>query len=237
MPPVVKLYHGTTERIGRLAIKEGLRPRKLTGKSNWKHFVESHPSLVYLTKAYAPYYALQVVRGKKIAIVEIETNLLDEFKLLPDEDFIEQATRCDKQNKTRIEGKTIAERTEYIRNHLDEFSGFWGTSVEHLGNCAYEGIIPKTAITRLAIIDISKCGEMCFEANEPIITIMNYRLCGTQFRMLTRWFMGETVTMDEWFKTQSVNPSNYLPKKERVSAIKKFSGVLANQEGIQIITP
>ena len=232
---LVKLYHGTTERIGRLALKEGLRPRKLTGKSNWKNFVESHPSLVYLTKAYAPYYALQVVRGKKLAIVEIETNSLDVFKMRPDEDFIEQVTRQDKQNKTAIEGKTISERTEYVRNHLDEFSGFWRTSVEHLGNCAYEGVVPKTAITRVAVVDISKCQAMCAEALEPIISIMNYRICGPQLRMLTQWFMGETVTVEEWFKTQSVNPLNYLSEKEKVSAVRKFSKILANQEGIQVI--
>ena len=232
----MKLYHGTTgERLP--ALKEGLRLEKLTGQSNWKHFVESHPSLVYLTKAYAAYYALQVVRGKKIAIVEIETNLLDEFKMLPDEDFIEQVTRHDKQNKTGIEGKTISERTEYVRNHLEEFSGFWRMSVENLGTCAYEGTIPKTAITRVAVVDISKCGEMCAEALEPIISIMNYRICGPQFRMLTRWFMGESVTVEEWFRTQSVNPLNYLPRKERDLALKKFSKILANQEGIQIISP
>jgi hypothetical protein len=233
----VKLYHGTTEKIGRLALKEGLRPRKMTGKSNWKNFVESHPSLVYLTKAYAPYYALQVVRGKKMAIVEIETNLLDEFKMLPDEDFVEQATRHDKQNKTRIEGKTVNERTEYIRNHLEEFSGFWRTSVEYLGNCAYEGVIPKTAITRLAIIDISKCGEMCAEALEPIISIMNYRVCGPQYRILTKWFMGETVTVEEWFKTQSPNALSLLSEKEKASEIKKLSKILANQRCIEVLKP
>src|SRR5580658_8271953 len=123
IPPFVKMYHGTTERIGRLALKEGLRPRKLTGKSNWKNFVESHPSLVYLTKAYAPYYALQVMRGKKMAIVEIESDSLDELKMRPDEDFIEQATRLDEKNGAGIIGRTINERTEYVRNHLAEFSG------------------------------------------------------------------------------------------------------------------
>jgi hypothetical protein len=233
----MKLYHGTTERIGRLALKEGLRPRKLTGKSNWKHTVESHPSLVYLTTAYAPYYALQVVKGKKISIVEIETDLLDEFKMRPDEDFMEQATRLDKKNDAGIIGKTINERTEYIRNHLEEFSGFWRTSVEYLGNCAYEGIIPKTAINRIAVIDTSKCQAMCFEAIEPIITVMNYKICGAQYRMLTKWFMGEPVSVEEWFKTQSVNPLNFLPKKERDSAIKKFSKILANQGCIKIIKP
>ena len=78
---------------GRQAKTEGLRPRKLTGKSNWKHIVESNPSLIYLTTAYAPYYALCAVdgnKGEKIAIVEIETDLLNESNFRPDEDFIEQ---------------------------------------------------------------------------------------------------------------------------------------------------
>jgi hypothetical protein len=99
------------------------------------------------------------------------------------------------------------------------------------------GIIPQKAITRIAVVDISKCGEMCAEALEPIISIMNYRICGPQFRLLTKWFMGEPVSVEEWFKTQSVNPLNYLPKKEKGSVIKKFSEILANQESVEIIKP
>jgi hypothetical protein len=112
---ILKIYHGTTEKIGRQALTEGLKPRKLTGKSNWKHSVESNPSLVYLTTAYAPYYALQSIKkfkGEKIAIIEIETDLLDKTKLRPDEDFIEQATRRDEKNGAGIVGETMNKRTE-----------------------------------------------------------------------------------------------------------------------------
>jgi hypothetical protein len=238
MPPAVKLYHGTTETIGRQAKTEGLRPRKLTGKSNWKHVVESNPSLIYLTTAYAPYYALHAVNGnknEKISIVEVETDLLDETNLRPDEDFIEQATSLDKKNTVGIRGKTVNQRTKYIRNRLDEFSGFWKQSVEHLGNCGFKGIITGEAITKVSVVDISKCKFMCSEALEAVITLANYSVCGAQYRMLTRWFMGEPVTVEEWFKTQSVNPLNYLEDEEKTSGMKKVSKILARQSCIEII--
>jgi hypothetical protein len=165
IPPIVKLYHGTSERIGRLALTKGLSPRKLTGQSNWKHMVESHPDLVYLTTVYAPYFGLQAAKGKKMAIVEVETDLLDEFKMLPDEDFIEQVTRADKKNKVGIEGRTLNERTEYIRNYLDEFSGFWRQSSEFpdlqksgIGQVisSLTGDVPKHAPSHYAATSIHK---------------------------------------------------------------------------------
>jgi hypothetical protein len=47
--------------------------------------------------------------------------------------------------------------------------------------------------------------------------------------------MGEPVTVDEWFQTQSVNPLDYLDDKEKASTVKKFSKILANQTCIEII--
>jgi hypothetical protein len=230
------LYHGTTEAIGRQAKAEGLRPRRLTGKSNWKHIVESNPSLIYLTTAYAPYYALQAVnKGEKISIVEIETDLLKESNFRPDEDFIEQVTGLDKKNIAGIKGKTMSQRTTYIRNHLDEFSAFWKPSLEHLGNCGYKGVITGKAITRVSVVDISKCVAMCSEVLEAVITLANYSVCGSQYRMMTRWFMGEPVTAEDWFKTQSVNSLDYMNEKEKASPVKKISKMLASQECIEII--
>lgn len=210
----------------------------MTGQSNWKHTVESNPSLIYLTTAYVPYYALQAVKNlkkEKIAIVEIETDLLDESRLRPDEDFIEQATRRDETNKAGIIGKTMYERTQYIRNHIDEFSNSWKLSVEHLGNCAYKGVIKPAAITRVSVVDISKCRAMCFEAIEPTISLMNYKFCGRQYRMLNKWFMGEKVTVEEWFQTQTV-PLTFFNEKQKASAIKMMAKKLANQSCIEVIS-
>jgi hypothetical protein len=236
--PPVKLYHGTTEKIGRLALKEGLRPRVLTGKSNWKHTVESHPSLIYMTSVYAPYYALQAAEdlGKgKIAIVEVDTNLLDVSNFMPDEDFVEQATRLSKKRNAGIKGNTPDNRLKYIRDHLDDFADLWQQSIQFLGTCAYRGTIPKEAITRVAVVHIAKCKVMCFEAGEPVISIMNYNVCAPEFRMLTKWFMGEPVTLEEWLQSQSPNALNFLPETERESARKKIAKALANQKGIQVI--
>ena len=217
---------------------EGLRPRKLTGRSNWKHIVESNPSLIYLTTTYAPYYALQTVnKGERIAILEIETEMLGEFNFRPDEDFMEQVTSLDKTNKAGIRGKTVKQRTKYIRNHLDEFTDFWKPSIEHLGNCGYKGIISPKAITKISVVNISKCQAMCGEALDAVITLANFKFCGNQYRLLTRWFMGETVVVDEWFENQSVNPLDYMDAAEKKSTIKKFATKLANQGCIKIIKP
>ena len=235
----MKIYHGTTAAVAKRALAEGLKPRNATGKSNWKHSVESNPSLIYLTTTYAPYYALQGAqkrKGEKIAIIEIETDLLDETKMRPDEDFIEQVTRRDKKNSAGIVGDTMNERTAYIRNHIDEFDKSWKLSVEHLGICAYKGVI-KDAITRVAVVDVSKCRSMCFEAQEPTITLINFKICGKQYQLLNRWFMGEPVTVEEWFKNQSANPLNYMDEKQKASAIRKMSARLANQSCIKIIFP
>ena len=152
-------------------------------------------------------------KGEKISIIEVETDLLDESNFRPDEDFIEQVTGLDKQNAAGIKGKTTIQRTKYIRNHLDEFSGFWKSSLEHLGNCGYKGVITGKAITKVAVVDISRCKEMCFEAVEPVITLMNFKICGKQFRMINRWFMGEPISVEEWFQNQSVNPLSFTDEK------------------------
>ena len=52
---------------------------------------------------------------------------------------------------------------------------------------------------------------------------------------MTRWFMGETVTVEDWFKTQSVNSLGYLNEKEKASTVKKISRMLASQRCIEII--
>ena len=54
----MKLYHGTTEAVARKALREGLRTRSETGSTgNWQHTVSSPTDRVYLTEAYAPYFA------------------------------------------------------------------------------------------------------------------------------------------------------------------------------------
>jgi len=68
------LYHGTSERVAKLALKQGLWPREDTKDSgNWDHTVPASPHHVYLTRAYAPYFAAQKAGdGERWGIVQVE---------------------------------------------------------------------------------------------------------------------------------------------------------------------
>ena len=87
----------------------------------------------------------------------------------------------------------------------------------------------------MSVVDISKCQILCSEVLESVITLANYRVCGAQNRLLTRWFLGESVTVEEWFKTQSVNPLSYMDEEEMAIAIKTMTKKLSNQKCIKII--
>jgi hypothetical protein len=90
----MKLYHGCSETTARLVMEHGLLPRKFSkSKGNWKHTVNSNTNMVYLTAAYAPYFAVHatdIQKNERMAIVEVDVDLLDHNKMFPDEDFVEQ---------------------------------------------------------------------------------------------------------------------------------------------------
>lgn len=59
------LYHGTSSKYLPSILREGIKPRKLTRQSNWKTTIESRNDMVYLTNAYALYFAICSLRQKK----------------------------------------------------------------------------------------------------------------------------------------------------------------------------
>lgn len=196
----MKLYHGTSERVARLAMTEGLCPRFESGvESVW----EDHPSsehYVYLTVAYAAYFAMQATeKGERWAIIEIDTDLLPDDgtgcdHLYPDEDFLEQATRNQELPEDwGLNGASMEVRTEWFRANLWRFGHLWEDSIKGLGNCAHGGVIPPEAITRVSFVDPKGIGAMRFMAADPMISLMNYAFCQHKYKALTRWFMGDTV--------------------------------------------
>lgn len=190
----MKLYHGTTEAVARAAFKNGLQPRAHTGAdSNWKDNPSS-PDLVYLTTAYAPYFAMAACEnGESWGIVEVDTTDLETARFQPDEDFIEQASR----GNELIPVSGIVERTAWVRYRLDNFAHHWRDSIEGLGNCAYAGEVPGIAVTRVAIFDPSSNQMVTTVAKDPTITLLNYAIMGGKYRALSRWFMGEDITPND----------------------------------------
>lgn len=197
----MKLYHGTNAANLDAIRKRGIEPR---GKriGNWRHTVLSHPDCVYLTSAYAIYYGgcATKVHGNpdaKIAVLEIDTGRLDPFKLYPDEDFLMHATSESDLPHHAPKDRPMQYRTRWYRRRLREFAEHWPASVEHLGNCCYEGVVPMAAVTRIATLDHLTYGMLYAIGMDPVIGLGNYRVCGAKYRNFTHWLFGDPLEEDQ----------------------------------------
>jgi hypothetical protein len=233
----VKLYHGTTAKVAELALVEGLQPRgERTG--NWEHSIESNPNAVYLTSAYAPYFAVASGEvGEDLAIIEVDTDLLCQYLLIPDEDFLEQGTRgqpLDDHPELNALGDDMLKRTEWFREHAYEhFQHAWELSVEHLGNCAYSAVIPPEAMTRASAFGWDDNAWMIGHALDPCISLLNYQICGSKYRHLTQWFMGEPIDARKLTHMGSDVEWEMIPEHAR----EEFAKQVADQSGLRLIKP
>ncbi len=201
----MKLYHGTSEAVARLAITEGLKTRENSGsKGNWEHSIDSAPDRVYMSVAYAGYFAYCATEsGEPWGIVEIDTDLLCEDLLLPDEDFLEQASQNEDVPEDSIfDGLREAHalttvndrmkaRTAFYRDNAFMFGHLWSDSIKFLGNCCYWGNVPSEAISRVTVFD-PKSNHDIYMSVDPTITLMNYRFCAQKYKAITRWLAGYT---------------------------------------------
>lgn len=188
------LYHGTSGFVARKAVEDGLQPRRNHGVSNWKHTVESHPDCVYLTDIYGPYFAMTASKDGEMGLIEIDSDLLDTRQMVPDEDFLEQASR----SKVFHRKRDMKARTTSLRKSLKQYSGLWRQSVQQLGTCAYYGAIPSSAITRVSVLKPESNPEIITMFSDPTITILNHRFCFDVYKMLTNWMMGEEVSVNRF---------------------------------------
>ena len=233
----MKLYHGTSGRVARRALTEGLLPRSKTGsEGNWEHSCPSNPDLVYLTSAYAPYFAMTASEpGELWGIVEVDTDLLADYDMLPDEDFLEQASRQQElPEEWGLNDSSMEDRTRWFREHLCQFQHLWEQSIEHLGNCAHEGGISPKAITRIALYDSKTNPSLSMMAMDPAICLMNYRFCGDKYRALCRWMMGEDVSPALFLGIPGLDPDAEIdgPLKQMVE---QYAPMLAMRDGLEIL--
>lgn len=176
------LYHGTSGTVARLSLTEGLVPRGKK-KSNWH--MASGKDRVYLTDAYAPYFAAQASSDKDEpwGIIKVSTSLLDIQSLVPDEDWLEQAGR----GRDGVPG-SMAQRTRSYRGKAAHFAHRWTDSLRGLGTCAHLGPIPASAISAVSLFRFKSNPYVGTMACDPSITLLNYAFMGQKYRNLTRWF-------------------------------------------------
>ena len=184
------MYHGTSTEVLEKILNSGIKPRHKESQSNWEEF-PSKPGYVYLTNAYALYFAISAIKNTdnlKCVIIEIETDYLRQNRLCPDEDFIGQV-------QSRQEGISIKEATN--RCVPLDYRQYWKISVEKMGNCCYFGKIPVSAITRYAIIDLKINYILAAMGLDPTISILNFSLLSKKYISLIQHIFDGTEVYDE----------------------------------------
>lgn len=201
----MKLYHGTTASNLNSILDRGLMPR---GKrdSRW----DDNPSRadsVYLTDSYAPYFCFAGSDAKQMGlVVEVDTERLNDERLLPDEDACEQIMR----GKDDVKGD-LQERVKHYRRLLHCYSGRgqWQISLKFLGTCAHHGKIFPRQITRIAVIPSSYL--LFWDAQ---ISRINYAILGAKYRAMTARLFGDPpeadARMDTWWKMPMEHEVIYL---------------------------
>lgn len=206
------LYHGTNRARAQKILREGfIKTGGMGAPSNWKHTVESHPNAVYLTVAYAGYFAFTATKKKaKACVLEIDSDKLP-GRLGADEDAIEQARRMADDTPKDWDMK---KRTQYYQQYI--FNVEYTKSLQTLGNCTHEGPIPVSAITRIIEIDYDAMARMVVRGMDPQISVLNYRFMGGYYRAHTAWLAGrdpDPADMPQRVKWPSLDPTE--PPVER----------------------
>jgi len=188
----MKLYHGTSETRLHAILRDGIVPRgERDDEGQWEN-APSRPDCVYLTQLYAPYFALAACEnGERWAILEIDTDELDEEQFLPDEDWLEQQLRAEGHDAGlgHPEGASMKERTAICRENLEFFQEYWRDSLKGLGNCSYQDAIPVEAIKRIALVD-SKEAWFLDQATDPCISLMNCAVMRQKYENIIDWVFG-----------------------------------------------
>ena len=183
----MKLYHGTNSNHLGDIFEKGIRPRG-TRDGNWEK-CPSRSDCVYLTDAYGFFYAgASVEETGTMCILEVE---VDTEKLLPDEDFIEQAMRPTVQEET--EDYNVLAVTWEIRDNLEQYREYWQASLVGLGNVAHQDTIQPHQVTRYALVD-----DMAFLMSfDPVICLANYGYMGSYYRNSMKWLFDPEAEFEE----------------------------------------
>lgn len=221
----MRLWHGTTEARASAIVQEGIVPRGKR-RSNWEN--ASRADAVYLTDAYAMYFAAHAARDAagRLAVVEIDTDLLPETSgLAADEDALWGAWRHGGVDAGPdgpcLEAMSLMDQAAYFAETLEEWrdAGFGHErSLALIGNCTYLGHVPPEAVTR--VVTYPEDGLWRVRWHDPVISLKNFRFLGHEYRATQRVFAGRP---EEAFGFTSPFGETFDPTaiEEEIAAIRR----------------
>lgn len=192
----MKLYHGTSSKYLKRILKGGIKPRGVTGESNWEAF-PSMDTRVYLSSTYPLYFAAAATnfetKTHNMVVFEIDTDKLDNDRFYPDEDFIAQALV---QNEPTVY-PSLEDAQEHAIAHIVGYKHHWTDSLEGMGNISHHGAIPVEAITRYAVVDHRVRPKVAFEAMNPTITPINHMIKGEFYKGFVDWVFADKKALPQ----------------------------------------
>jgi hypothetical protein len=216
----VRLYHGTCAGNLERILDRGLEPRRRR-KGNWKQF-PSRPDMVYLTNAYAPFFAISAAKKNTALVLEVEP---DPENLYPDEDFISQVISAQS-------GRDLEEVHKEVLDDLEAYGHLSSMSLEGLGNASHRGKIPASRISRYCILDTKARPELAMTALDPSISIMNYRFCGSRYRSIISWLFGDRPDFELMMGGNEI----YFELMKQPGAREQATRMFEDRTGIQVRT-
>ena len=188
------LYHGTSEKNAAKIMEHGILCRNDSGKDK-NSYQQSMDKAVYLTSAYAPFYANKAATmHERWALIEIDTDRLEahDLFLVPDENFLEQMMLDNVPDSEFFEDfnalETKSDRLKWLGKEIHNFCSLWKSSLDGIGNCAVLGSIPVSCITRVVTMDPAQHALMSCLSIDPIIDISSFAVVGQKYTSLTKWF-------------------------------------------------
>lgn len=222
----MNLYHGTSSRNLASILRSGIRPRGRRS-GNWEQY-PSRKDLVYLTTAYAPYFAWHSADGEEQAvIIEVCRDGLSDLNLYPDEDFVAQALA----NQLKV---SIDAVHRGVRDCIEGYQHHANDSIECLGNVSHKGTVPASCITRYVTVDLNQQRDLHQICLDPSISIMNYRFCGAKYRSVIAWLFGDRPDFDVGY---GVPNEDYIMMMEQKfpGYADQVRGLFENRSGIEVV--
>ncbi len=157
----ITLFHGTSKRNAEKIMDGGFVPDK---SYNWQ--VKSKKGFVYLSSAYAPFYAMSN-SARKLALIKVE---VDTKHLYPEDDFV-----------MLVLGKKTYTQNELDKVNLSKYKKLWDKSLEYMGNVATRPHNIK--ILGVRYFDGSNLIMKC----DPSISPINFKIMGQYYKDLSEW--------------------------------------------------